>query len=490
MLPSVYNPALPPFDHQREAIQRGYEQSGFAYFLEMGLGKSRVLIDDFCLNFALGKVEGLLIIAPKSVYTNWSRQDKEFPGELQKWMWPSLPTYECYTYRAGRMRPDALVRSRLMEVERHTPRILVVNAESLPGSQDAADLCARFLRAHRSMIVVDESTLIKNPNSERTKISIRLSRLAEYRRILSGSPSTGSQSDFWAQFEFLGPGEKLLGYDKFHVFRERYCHMVEMMVQGRRIRTEKGPNNTAELADRVARHSFRKKKNECLDLPPKEYDRRVVVMSDEQKRVYNELKRTAMARINDAGDEVTTQIVITQLMRMHQVVCGHVKIDDGRIVRLKSGRMLAVEELLQETDEQAVIWTAYRPDADMVVARLRELYGEDCVAQWHGGRNMAQREEDEKEFQSGRKRFMVATSAGARGRTWTAATLVIYYSNSHDLEIREQSEDRTHRIGTTGIVSYYDIVCEGTVDEKIIAALRMKKDVARAVLRDGIEAWI
>lgn len=97
----------------------------------------------------------------------------------------------------------------------------------------------------------------------------------------------------------------------------------------------------------------------------------------------------------------------------------------------------------------------------------------------------------EQDFKAGTRRFMIATqSSAARGRTWLAGVLVIYYSNSHDLELREQSEDRPHRIGQTETVTYVDLVTVGTVDEKIIGALRAKKSVVEAVLQDGLEPWI
>jgi SNF2 family DNA or RNA helicase len=153
--------------------------------------------------------------------------------------------------------------------------------------------------------------------------------------------------------------------------------------------------------------------------------------------------------------------------------------------------MAAVEAIVGASEEQAVIWCHWRADAALVAGELRKLYGDDAVAEWHGGVSTAQREEYEAQFQGGRRRFMVATDqAGGRGRTWTAATLVIYYSNGYDWELREQSEDRTHRIGTRGTVTYVDIVAPGTVDEKIIKALRTKRNIARDVVQDGLQAWI
>jgi len=497
MLPDLYRPELPPFQHQREALEAGWDKEGFGYLLEMGLGKSRVTIDNFCLLFLTHQVDAILVIAPKSVYTNWTRWDDDNPGEFQKWLWPELrKEFAMYAYKAGRVRQDAVQRKAVMEKMAPGPRILAMNVEAISSTEEAFNFAYDFIASHRTLVVIDESTVIKNPTSIRTKKCIRLAAKAKFRRILTGSPSTGSLADLWSQFEFLGPGRSLLGHRLFATFRARYCVLKEMHLPGRPlpVKVEVGSQNVEELAEIVAEHSFRRRKKDCLDLLPKVYLPREVELTDEQKRAYSELRKHAMTLVRNSrtgeDEEVTTSIVITQLMRMHQVVCGHIRTDDGNILPLETNRIKVMMEVISEYDDQVVIWCMYRPDADRVVAELKKAFGDDKVAEWHGGVTQAEREAGEADFQAGRRRFMVATKAGARGRTWTAAQLVIYYANDHDLEIREQSEDRTHRIGTTGTVVYVDLIAKDTVDEKIITALRNKKNIAGAVMREGIEAWI
>jgi SNF2 family DNA or RNA helicase len=499
MLPTTYAPAIVPFAHQREALEYGWDRPGYAYLLEMGLGKSRVTIDNFCLLYENDLCDAIIVLAPKSVYTNWTRIDRDNPGEFQKWLWPSAQKdMTMHAYRAGKKKQDAVARTRLLDRVAPGPRILAMNIEALSATDEAYDYVLQFLKAHRCMFVIDESTVIKNPSSVRTKRCVKLAPLAKYRRILTGSPSTGSPSDLFSQFEFLGPGQALLGARLYTLFRARYCILKDMVLPGRPhpIKVEVGVQNIEQLAEYVQRHSFRRRKVDCLDLPPKVYmPPREVELTDEQKKAYAELRRHAMTIIRDAKNqglehEVTTQIVITQLLRMHQVICGHIKTDDGQLLELPSNRLKVLMEILEDTEESAIIWCKYRPDAAKVAAALKKTYGENSVAEWHGGVPQADRERGENEFQAGRKRFMVSTSAGARGRTWTKATLNIYYSQDTDLETRQQSEDRSHRIGTTGTVTYINLVVPGTVDEKIIKALREHRDVASAVLAEGIEAWI
>jgi SNF2 family DNA or RNA helicase len=489
-LPLAYTPRSAPLQHQQEALSIGWKREFFAYFLEMGLGKSRIVLEDFLLNYEDNRVDGLIIIAHKSVYGNWGRIDRENPGEIQKWMWLKHENAaQVYMYRAGRKKQDDKVRKALLDSSQPSPRILLINIESLATTADAAELVTMFCKTYRTMMVIDESTTIKNHKAQRTKLLHKLAQRAVMKRIMTGSPSTGSQSDLWAQFEFLRPGVNPLGYKKFVVFQMRFNQLIMMTVGNHSFRREVGPANTDELQRLVALHSFRRRKVDCLDLPPKGYRYWEVELTDEQKTVYRELRQFASAKVH--GAEVSTELVVTQLMRMHSVICGHIKTDDGVVRRLASNRMKAVEDIVGATEEQVVIWCHWRNDAALVIHELRKLYGDDAVAEWHGGIPLAQREAYENDFQAGRRRFMVATdAAGARGRTWTAATLVIYYSNGYDWEIREQSEDRTHRIGTKGTVTYVDLVVPNSLDEKIIKALRAKRNIARAVVQDGIDAWI
>lgn len=238
-LPADYRPLTPPMDHQAEAIALGWNREYFGYLLEMGLGKSRVLIDDFCLNYETGKVDALLVVAPKSVYTNWTRRSDDNPGELQKWLWGEAKTSAIvHTYRAGKMTPDRQAILSVMDITVPGPRILVVNIEAISSTVEAVYTCEKFLRSHRTMLVVDESTAIKDRTSKRTKKLMKMSALATKRRILTGSPVTGSPTDLWGQFEFLERGS--LGFGTFTAFQSRFCLLRDMRIGSRIIRKEYG----------------------------------------------------------------------------------------------------------------------------------------------------------------------------------------------------------------------------------------------------------
>jgi SNF2 family DNA or RNA helicase len=397
-------------------------------------------------------------------------------------------TAYVYTWDSAKRRKQGDQQAAVLDTQTPGLKVLVINVEALSHTSDALDLCRKFLRAHKSMIVVDESTLMQDPRSTRSKRLLDLASRAPYKRILTGSPSKGKPTDLFTQFQFLGNG--LLGHTSFYTFRARYCTLREIVASGRTLKVVTGAQNTEELANRVQRHSFRRRKKDCLDLPEKVYERREVELTEEQKQAYKEMRTTAMAVLH-SGDTVTTQVVVTQLMRLHQILCGHAKLDDGRVMRLASNRITALQEILEDSDEQTIIWCSYRSDLAAVSRHLKQKYGEEAVAEWYGDIPQAQRETGELDFQAGRRRFMVASQqAGGKGRNWTAATVVVYYSNSHDLELREQSEDRAHRIGQKNTVTYVDLVVPNSLDEKIIESLRKKKVVVQDILKDGADRWI
>lgn len=493
-LPPFFAPRMPPYEKQLEVLRASWRRPGWGFLMEMGTGKSKVTIDNFGLLHYDQGISGLLIIAAKSVYTNWTRMSDENPGELQRHLWdPLIQDARIYTWNNRRTIGERADQNWLMDHMSPGIRVFAINIEALSaGSDRVFDMVRDFVRKFPTLAVIDESTLIKNPKSQRTKAMLALRDRIKFRRILTGYISSGSPTDVYSQFEFLE--KSALGHRSFYTFRARYCLMRDMDItqagRSRTISIESGTQNLDELARLMQRLSTRIRKSECLDLPPKNYlAPRIVELTSEQKRVYHELKQSAMAELSNQ-QMVTTQIVLTQVLRLQQVVCGFVQTDKGDLMELPSNRMKVLEDLLADTDESVIIWCAFAPNALAVTKRLGEIYGREAVSRWYGSVPLETREAEEVEFQAKRRRFMVATqSAGARGRTWTAATLVVYYSNHPSLEIRMQSEDRAHRGEQTQPVAYVNLTCEGTVDEGIVKSLKAGRSVVDQIMRDGPAKW-
>jgi SNF2 family DNA or RNA helicase len=203
------------------------------------------------------------------------------------------------------------------------------------------------------------------------------------------------------------------------------------------------------------------------------------------------MREEAFAEL-EAGSFATATAVITQILRLHQIVCGHITNADGELVRLKSNRVQALLDVCDEIDGKTIVWARYREDIRAIAEALRDVYGDQSVVQYHGGVGMADREYAVNGFQdpSSPVKFFVANqSTGGYGITLTAASNVIYYSNDYDLEKRLQSEDRAHRSGQTKSVLYVDLVSPNTVDDKILESLKNKKSIADLVTGDKVKEW-
>lgn len=245
-----------------------------------------------------------------------------------------------------------------------------------------------------------------------------------------------------------------------------------------------------ELRDMIAPHSFRVRLEDCYDMPPSDYSFRDVELHAEQRRVYDGIKRDATVKL-ESLDHVTTTHVIVQLLRLHQVLCGHVVDENGLEHEVPELRTRALLDLIEDYDGKAVVWCSYDRSVRRVSEALEKEYGDGSVARFWGG-NVKTREQEEIRFKSDPAcRFQVATpDAGGYGRAWHAADLSVYYSCKNNLDHRQQSEDRVKADGKNRPVAYVDLRARGTVEEKIIACLRDKIDMSQVINGDDWRKWL
>ena len=469
-----------PFVHQQAYLQRFWEYQVAALFADMGTGKSFMLINNVAMLYDKGKLNGFLIVAPKGVYRNW--YDTEIPKHL-----PDHVVYRMAIWSPNPRKAEQKALDELFTVTEDL-KILVMNVEAFSTAKGTA-YAKRFLLVHNAMMAIDESTTIKTHTSARSKNTEKVGHGARYRRILTGSPVTKSPMDLYQQCAFLS--DDCLNVSSFYVFQARYCVTVERQLNTHSFKQVVGYRRLDELKEKLDRFAYRVKKEECLDLPDKLYVKREVDLTPEQLKYYNEMKAFAMAQID--GGLVSTVNALTQLMRLHQIVCGHVKLDDGTVIELPNKRLDELLAIVEETDGKLIIWANYRHDIEAIKLALSKEYGMNSVGMYYGDTDMDERKRVLEEFQNpdSEMRFFVGNpSTGGYGLTLTAASTMVYYSNSFDLEKRLQSEDRAHRIGQTKNVTYIDLIAVGTVDEKIVKALRAKIDIATQVLGEEIKQWL
>ena len=468
-----------PYAHQLTALEKSWNKETYAYFMEMGTGKTKVLIDNAAMLYDKGKIDGLLIVAPKGVVGTW--YTNELPTHLANHIENTTILWQANITKGQQEKLDSLFK---VGEQLH---ILIMNVEALSTSKGTA-FAGKFISSHNTLMVIDESTTIKNPNAKRTKNILNLSIRAKYRRIMTGSPVTKNPLDLYSQCKFLSHWH--LDFESYYAFRARYAVMKTANIAGRQIQLVHGFKNLNELSDKLKPFSYRVLKEDCLDLPDKIFLKREISLSSDQRKLYEQMKKEALAVLN--GKQVTTVNALTQLMRLHQITCGHFTADDGTTQRISNNRIGELMDILEETEGKAIIWAHYQWDIKDIIKEINKVYGPGSVVDYFGLTPQDERQPNIKKFQSDPKcRFLVGTpSTGGYGITLTAANTVIYYSNGYDLEKRLQSEDRAHRIGQKKAVTYVDINAQDTVDEKIVKSLRKKINIASEVLGEELRSWI
>jgi len=468
-----------PYAHQLTALEKSWNKENFAYFMEMGTGKTKVLIDNVAMLYDKGKIDGALIIAPKGVVKTWYEQ--ELPTHLADHIENVSILWQANITKGQQEKLDSL-----FEID-SALHILVMNVEAL-STEKGVKFASKFINSHKTLMAIDESTTIKTPTARRTKNIIKMGVNAKYKRIMTGSPITKNPLDLYTQCEFLDPW--LLDFASYYAFRNRYAEMKTMHLRGRSIQVVAGFQNLGELSDKVKDFSYRVLKEDCLDLPPKNFVKRHITLTADQKRIYEQMKKHAIAMLNK---KVTTTVtVLTQLMRLHQITCGYVTADDGTIQEVESNRLNELMSVLEETEGKVIIWANYQFSVSDIIKKITKVYGPDSYVHYYGLTPQEDRQDYIRKFQNDPKcRFIIGTpQTGGYGITLTQANTVVYYSNGYDLEKRLQSEDRAHRIGQKKNVTYIDIIAEDTIDEKIVEALRSKIDIASQVMGEELKEWI
>lgn len=470
--PVLYPFKTEPRPYQRKALDHAYDKHAFAFFMDMGTGKTKTLLDLASAYAMEGKIDRLLVVTKFSTRRNWEAEiEIHSPIECEVLV---LDTSKPKVFDAFNTTPTVAL------------KVLIVGTESLAAG-NAIKYAQKFVdTSTRVMMVVDEAHMIKTHNAVRAKNCVTLGKSANYRIAMTGTPVANGIMDMFMQFEYLDTN--IIGVGDFYSFRNRYAVMG-----GYEERQIVGYQNTEELIELVSPYIYQVRKSEVLtELPPKIFEVRTVQMNDEQKRLYKEIAKRDRAVSGDRG--ITVKSVLERMLRLQEVASGIItfernpdifdtsKFEHTRI----GGKNPKIEELMsivEESDCSTIIWCRFIEEIYMVTEALIEKYGQDSVVQIYGDINEDVRWANVSDkFQTGKARFLVGNAAtGGVGLNMTRAQLVIYYSNSFSFTDREQSEDRAHRMGQLNSVTYIDLICEGTVDETVLEALRNKKDVSEFV---------
>lgn len=487
--PTDYTFATTPYDHQVVAFNSCKNAEFFAHLMEMGTGKTKVVVDAICWRAQQKKGTQLrvLIVAPKTICSNWV---EEFSKHT---------TMDINLGRIDRRSPYIRM-EQLLELirDKETPVIVgIINYEGVKMLEDALS------KVQFDLMVCDESTWIKNGDAERTKACVRVGRTCASRMILTGLPITKNVLDLYSQFDFLKEGS--LGFTSYYAY-QTYFSEANWWGGYKSWKKDKLP----ELQERLARFSFIIRRHQCLDLPEKIYETREIEMTDEQTSAYMQMakdlvvdleelkkgtKQEVAEEINEELRDLLTEssykedgsnrfsearIILVKLLRLAQITSGFLKLMDGTIKRFNpNAKVQAVRELLEDLDDndKVVIWSRFREDIEHLVSEFKDDFG---AVPFYGGVNSERREEYLKRWkENARCRLFIAQpQTGGFGINLVEANRVIYFNNDFSLQNRVQSEDRCHRIGQKKNVVYTDLIVPLSIDTLVLDAIRQKRDMA------------
>jgi SNF2 family DNA or RNA helicase len=476
-----YNPRLPLKYHQLDALNVSCYRQAFAYFMEMGLGKTALAIANFCILFLDNAIDAVLILAPKGAHKQWIAE--EIPKHinpiipLNMTLWSSGKYYMSDELKkVGALNIFAL---NIDSVNTEAGRFAIVQFMRLFGTKfdietdKKGNRHYKMIQKGKLMMIVDESHQIGNWGTKRTTEIVDLGKLVQYKRILTGTPLATNLTNIWCQFMFLDP--KIIGINYLTAFKSHFCE-----VGGYTGYEVVGEKNVEEFYTLIAPHSFRITKKECLDLPDKIYARKLYTLGNETRSHYENMKHAFMTQLN-SGEIVEALNALAALTRLQQICSGFLpqKNEDGEVIGkdvFSYERSEVALDIVNQVEGPVIIWSRFIQDIVSLKHVFKEKYGHEVVTI------------DEIDlFKRGQKRlaFLNPASGGvALNLQESGCQTMIYINNSFNLIHREQSEDRVHRMGMKGALTIFDIVADGTIDDKIAENLKAKRDLAKFVLDD------
>jgi SNF2 family DNA or RNA helicase len=450
-----------PYKHQAEAMEQMFGKPAFGLFCEMGTGKSKMLVDEIVNLYSQGLLNIAIIIAPNQLHETWVDQFMTHAPDtfLEK---ICVQTY----YSSLGKRQENITRKFLQSGKL---LVFVINIEAISTEYGFTYIQRLLMAKRRSYLVIDESHKIKTPGAKRTKHAIKLGEIAMFKRIATGTEISEGIHELYSQMRFLDPD--IIGSKSFAAFKGMYCITRDIPGEGVRKPGQiiVGYHNQDDLAKKIAPHVFQIRKDQCLDLPEQTYILHPIKMTVEQTRIYNDLEEELLVELED-GTLIDVTVAIARIMRLQQVVCGHIANNF-----IPSNRAKYVSEIVEETSGKTIIFARFQNDVNIMLEELK-----DVAVGFHGGYGVKIRDEIITDWRQDKsiKALVMTGSTGGLGLTLNEANSTIFYSNSWSATDRYQCESRNHRIGQNDKVTYHDIIVKGTIDEVLLRTLRRKQSLA------------
>jgi SNF2 family DNA or RNA helicase len=448
---------------QAKALTSAHDRPGFAYYMEMGLGKTLTALTEFQILVEAKQATRLVVVCPNSFKAGWADEIKKHNMN-----------FRVHLFESG----NDWVNDMFLREQFDKPPVLVINYEAI-RKDDTFNYIRRFVAGRDAMIVLDESVQIKTYNSQQTKAALALAQYFAYKRILSGKPVTQGPHDLWAQMKFIGAIS-----EKYFPFKTTFCKMG-----GFKAKKVVGTQNEELLAAKIEKFIFRASKKDWTDLPPKMYTSRQYQLPAKLAAQYKSMEDDFVLWL-DESQNVAVDAFITKYIKLAQIQSGFIIKEDGGIEELvapeDNPRFNLVRDIIEETDGKVVVPYIHRYTSHLLLRSLEDYF----PAMIKGGMSP-------EEIQFNKTRFnhddacrviLVQTRAGKYGHTLLGGegaldrcSTMVFAENSYSLDDRSQIEDRIHRHGQTANSCLYVDVWGTDLDRRVTRALQAKEDIAQAV---------
>lgn len=469
-----------PREHQRRAFGLSKDRDYFATLLEQGLGKTKIELDTTAYAWSTGKIDTLLIDAPNGVHRQWV--EEQIPAHLPDWV-----PYKAVVYRSDQTKKWTAQSEEVFAFDDGL-RVFAMHHDAFATTK-GVDYARRILSSGRVKWIIDESSRkIKTLSAQRTKATLKLRDLAVQRRILDGTPVTRGAEDLFTQLKFIH--DDVHGFSSFYTYRNRYCKVRPIPGAPTGVVEIYGYQNLEELQRRMDGWSLRLTSEECLDLPERTYLRRNVALTEEQRRHYNNMKEDFLTQL-DSGEVVSAELVLVKLLRLQQIVCGHIVTDDGIVHTLDSNRpQEALIAAQQSQGPKCLVWARFHHDIDILDKTFKKAGFKPVT--WDGRTSIDDRRDAKHRFINDPDCGPFIANPGSAGigtdGLQHASHTAIWFSNTFKASERWQGDARLFRDGQKGTVNNIDLVAPGTVDVRVLQTLMARKNIADQML--DVREWL
>ena len=441
------------FPYQHEAFEAVKDLNYSAIFHEQGLGKTKIAIDLSLYWLQKKDIDTVMIVTKKQLVKNW--QD-EFKFHTH------LKTVVLNTDRSNNY-----------YILNGISKVILTNFETIEIEKERIEL---FLKLRNVAIIIDESTKLKNPDSNLTKCFFDLSELFRIKVIMTGTPVANRPYDIWSQIYFLDNGISL-GND-FKSFKKK--HDLNNKLNSDDEAREQFEVNVGSIFEKIHTFCVRETKKSCgIELPEKLFILANAKFEKEQECIYRKVIQDCMVEITKKGEKIldVDEECLKRLLRLNQIASNPRLIDE--CYNKTSGKEIVLDELINEiinNNEKCIVWSCYIGNIDYFTEKYKD-YG---AVKIHGSMTIEERNRSVDLFKNNQNaKLLFATPQAAKeGLTLTVANNAIFYDRTFNLDDYLQAQDRIHRISQKKKCIIYNILMENSIDNWIDALLKAKQNAA------------